>query len=206
MTLRRDMVVILAAALTQAACGGGGASSSGPEPNAAPVIGGTPPAIAKVGTAYSFTPTASDPDGDQLTFAVSGKPDWADFDVATGKVSGVPTAGALGTVDNVRISVSDGSLSSDLQFSVTVASPDSATLTWSKPTRNVDGSPLTNLAGYNVYYGPTTGLGIRLDIGSGAITSTVIEGLSPGVWYFSMTAVNASGAESERTELVSVEL
>jgi hypothetical protein len=32
-----------------------------------------------------------------------------------------------------------------------------ATLTWDAPTTNADGTPLTDLAGYRIYYGTTSG-------------------------------------------------
>ncbi|HZX49313.1 MAG TPA: fibronectin type III domain-containing protein, partial [Nitrospirota bacterium] len=39
----------------------------------------------------------------------------------------------------------------------TAARAGQAILTWDPPTTNSDGSPLTDLAGYKVYYGPTSG-------------------------------------------------
>src|SRR4030065_2503178 len=39
----------------------------------------------------------------------------------------------------------------------TTARAGQAILTWDPPTTNSDGSPLTDLAGYKVYYGPTSG-------------------------------------------------
>ncbi len=67
---------------------GGGNVSSGP--NEPPVINGVPPTQVTVENPYSFTPTSSDPDGDQLSFAVSGKPAWLSFNPATGSLAGTP--------------------------------------------------------------------------------------------------------------------
>src|SRR5690606_17336371 len=44
--------------------------------NAAPEISGSPLLEIEVGSSYSFTPTASDADGDELTFSVANLPDW----------------------------------------------------------------------------------------------------------------------------------
>src|SRR5205814_8237654 len=44
------------------------------QPNRPPTISGTPATTATTGTAYSFTPTASDPDGDTLTFSITNPP------------------------------------------------------------------------------------------------------------------------------------
>jgi hypothetical protein len=61
-----------------------------------------------IGSTYSFTPTASDPDGDALTFSVKNQPSWADFDKTTGSLSGQPALGSVGTYASIEISVSDG--------------------------------------------------------------------------------------------------
>src|SRR6478752_8125687 len=106
--------LVSSAALLQA-CGGGGGSSGSAAPAQAgnsgtttdhpPTISGSPVTSGQAGTGYSFTPQANDADGDKLTFSITNKPSWANFDAATGALSGTPTAGTFG---NVTISVSDG--------------------------------------------------------------------------------------------------
>ena len=76
--------------------------------NQAPTITGAPPASILEGELYEFTPNASDPDGDDLEFSISRKPEWADFNRATGRLSGTPGAGDVGNFTNIVISVSDG--------------------------------------------------------------------------------------------------
>lgn len=56
--------------------------------NRAPVISGTPATSVTVGQAYLFQPTASDADGNTLTFSVQNRPAWATFSTATGRLSG----------------------------------------------------------------------------------------------------------------------
>src|SRR5437870_3823233 len=80
---------------------------------AAPKITGTPPTTATVGQAYSFTPTAKDPEGKTLTFSIRNKPSWATFSTSTGKLSGTPTA--AGTTSSIMIIVTDGVSSASLQ-------------------------------------------------------------------------------------------
>ena len=90
-------------------------------PNGAPAIGGTPATQVTVGNAYNFTPTASDPDGDALSFSIQGRPGWASFNSGTGRLSGTPAAGDVGTYSNIRSTVSDGSNSQPLSaFAITV--------------------------------------------------------------------------------------
>jgi hypothetical protein len=131
-------------------------SSSGGGGNAAPTISGTPPATGRVGTAYSFTPTAKDANGDRLTFSIANKPSWAAFDTATGRLSGTPNA--VGTSSNITIRVTDGKATASLDpFSIAVSAASgtvrTASLSWVPPTRNTDGTALTNLAGYRIAYG-----------------------------------------------------
>ena len=128
--------------------------------NSAPTISGTPPLATKISEQYSFTPSASDPDGDNLTFSILNKPRWAAFDAATGNLSGIPNLGDEGTYANIDISVSDGSLSASLptfSVDVTQVALGSVTLSWTPPTQNEDGSVLTDLAAYKFYYGTVSG-------------------------------------------------
>lgn len=82
------------------------------DPNNAPTIGGTPTTSLYVNTAYSFTPTSADADGDTLTFSIENKPDWATFSTTTGALAGTPTVS--GTYSDIVISVSDGTASVSL--------------------------------------------------------------------------------------------
>ena len=123
MTLKQVIFIALAGALGACGGGGGGGSESGnPAPvNKAPTISGAPSDSTNVGESYSFTPTASDPDGDTLTFSITNAPIWASFDSATGELSGSPTSSHIGAVDDVQISVSDGQLSASLNpFAIAV--------------------------------------------------------------------------------------
>ncbi len=168
--------------------------------NSSPTISGTPASSVTEGQPYSFTPTASDADGDTLTFAISGQPSWASFNSSTGRLNGTPTAGDVGTYTNIVISVSDGEASAALPaFSITVnaISLGSATLDWSAPTLNEDGTPLTDLAGYRLYWGTTPGTySDSVTIDNPSVTTYVVENLAPGTYQFVATAFNAVGEES----------
>ncbi len=76
--------------------------------NRPPVVSGTPDSSVMATTAYSFTPVASDPDGETLSFSISNKPAWASFSNETGQLSGVPGDGDIGSYPNITIAVSDG--------------------------------------------------------------------------------------------------
>lgn len=174
--------------------------------NAVPVVSGTPPTEISVGQEYEFLPQASDADGDVLTFMIQNKPDWASFDDTTGRLTGSPTSADVGAYADVIISVTDGVSSSVLApFTITVAAiaTGQATISWTAPTQNVDGTPLTNLAGYKIYYGQdSTRLSKVIKVGVGT-SRAVIENLAVGKWYFAMSSYNSSGVESARTAAVS---
>lgn len=78
---------------------------------------------------------------------------------------------------------------------------DKITLTWSPPTKNDDGSPLTDLAGFHVYYGTSPSMSNNQvkDVKGATTTQTVLgPGLAPGTWYVVMDAYNANGALSTK--------
>ena len=198
-----------------AGCGGGdeGAASAEPPPpppaeNRAPTISGAPSTTSlNAGTEYDFQPTASDADGDALTFSVQNKPAWATFNTSSGRLRGTPDAADVGTFAGVVIAVSDSIASAALPaFSITVTdvANGSATLSWTPPTQNTDGSPLTNLAGYRIDYGTnSSSLSQTVQIANPGVTSYVVENLSPATWYFAVKAYNSSGVESSLSNLAS---
>jgi hypothetical protein len=208
--LKIHWAVMMIAALLLSGCfdklEGGTASATGTR-NRHPTISGSPPASIRIGEAYLFEPNASDPDGDTLTFSIVNKPSWAHFDPTTGRLGGTPQEGDASIASNIQITVSDGRKEAALpEFSITVnqLAMGSATLTWLPPTENADGSVLTDLAGYRIYYGRgTDALDQVVTVDNPGLTSYVIDNLSPATWYFSMTSVNSSGVESQRSEAAS---
>lgn len=280
--------------------------------NRAPTIAGTPVAAVVAGQAYSFTPTAADPDGDTLAFTIANKPSWAGFDTATGKLWGVPASAQIGVHSSIVITVTDGTASASTSaFSITVTAPPpppagpaltysptaggtyaalaaatvsgsinvrlepcpssgpwtfsidgtaaatqgecpialpdddalldtktlangahtvrasgpstitatftvanaapppppppptgSATLSWTPPTQNEDGSALTNLAGYRVIYGNSaTALSSTVQVANPSLSSYIVGGLSAGSWYFAVRAYSTSGSESANSNV-----
>ncbi|MEN8218041.1 MAG: Ig-like domain-containing protein [Pseudomonadota bacterium] len=95
--------------------------------NDVPSISGTPAISVDEDTDYTFTPTASDVEGDTLTFSITNKPSWADFSTSTGQLSGTPENSDVDTTDNIVITVSDDTLSADLPaFNLTVNNTNDA--------------------------------------------------------------------------------
>jgi hypothetical protein len=72
-----------------------------------------------------------------------------------------------------------------------------ATLSWNPPTTYTDGTPLTNLAGFNVYYGTASCSYLQV-VNVGNVTAYTVTNLTDGVkYYFAVTAYDANGVESE---------
>ncbi len=180
------------------------APAPGPAPvtNVAPSISGSPTTSIAAGTAYGFQPVASDPNGDALTFSITGKPSWATFDTTSGALTGTPTAAQAGNYPGIVITVSDGMASTPLTaFDISVFQPGggmgSTTVSWAAPTRNTDGSTITDLGGYVIHHGLSpNALTSTVRIANPGISSYVIDNLSTGTHYFALTAFNSSGVES----------
>jgi hypothetical protein len=79
----------------------------------------------------------------------------------------------------------------------------SATLSWEAPTMNTNGTALTDLAGYRIYYGSSPGeLTHTVKISTIGLQTYVIDDLEPGPWYFAVMAIAANGAESKMSDVV----
>ena len=83
----------------------------------------------------------------------------------------------------------------------------SVTLNWTPPTTNTDGTALTDLSGYSLFYGTDSRLYFSpVRISDPATTSAVIDGLASGRWYFSIKSINEAGMESDFSGEVQVDL
>lgn len=198
-----------------AGCGGdtGNSANTGAKlpalTNQPPTISGDPPVMATVGSPWSFSPVARDPDGDELTFEGDQIPDWLTLDPANGSLQGVPSDSDIGTWSGIVILVSDGIQSVSLTaFDVSVVAQGTASgwarLQWTPPEQRQDGSPVGLLSGYSIYYGNQSGTYDHIvKIANPGVTSYLIEGLGEGTWYFAMTALTDDGLESELSAEVS---
>ncbi len=175
--------------------------------NRAPTISGSPVTSVISGRSYSFQPSASDPDGNTLTFRIDNKPTWATFSTASGRLSGTPASGDVGTSSGIVISVSDGTASVSLPaFSIQVVQSASgtATITWLPPTTNTDGTPLTNLAGFRVAYGHAANdLDQEVALNNPGLATYTLSDLTSGQWFFAVYAVNTAGTESDVSNVAS---
>jgi len=171
--------------------------------NRAPVLSGMPAGSALTNQSYNFQPTASDADGNELVFSIDGKPAWANFDTATGRLSGSPTPGDAGTYNNIVISVSDETDTTSLgTFGIHVSETletGSFTLSWTAPVARSDGTPisLADIAGFRIYYSSLSGRYPKsVEVADGSATSITTSDIPVGTQYIVMTTYDTGGRES----------
>ena len=76
-------------------------------PNRPPLFTSTPVIQANVDTPYVYGATATDPDGNTLTFSLTNAPTGMSVVASTGAISWTPVASQIGTA-NVTVKVADG--------------------------------------------------------------------------------------------------
>ena len=77
------------------------------------------------------------------------------------------------------------------------------TLSWLAPTENEDDSPIADLAGYVIHY--TTGEDQNpgtVYVNDPTVTSHTLKNLSPGTYYFSISAIEPDGDESALSNVI----
>ena len=137
--------------------------------------------VVNEGATITLNPTASDADGDKLTFSYSG---WMTSSSYTTDYSDAGT-------HTVTVTVSDGTLTDSQVVNITVINTDvsSITVIW-------DANTDPELAGYKVYYGTSSGdYDTVVDVGTQ--TSFVLSNLiSNETYYIVVTAYDTSNVES----------
>jgi hypothetical protein len=79
----------------------------------------------------------------------------------------------------------------------------SITSAWDAPTTRADGSPLTDLKGYWIYYGPSPGVYADRTYAGNATTYTLTDLAPEQTYYIAVTAIDASDNESNLSNEVS---
>ncbi|MFY8326024.1 Ig-like domain-containing protein [Pseudoalteromonas sp. ZZD1] len=107
--------------------------------NDLPIISGTPSLTIDENALYRFIPTATDNDGDSLSFSIENQPSWLAFDTTTGQLSGTPSNADVGLYSDITLSVTDGIATQSLApFTLSVVNINDAPM--------INGEPLTSIA------------------------------------------------------------
>jgi len=113
-------------------------------------------------------------------------------------------AGCDGGSGTSTSTASTSSSTSSSSPSVTASGNGTATLTWIAPTQNTNGTEVTNLAGYTIYYGTdASSLSNTITVAGSTTTTYVVSGLTPGTYYFAVSAYTASGTDSALSDIES---
>ena len=128
--------------------------------------------------------------------------DWSGNKSATGS----ETVG-VATLDRQYTLICNGAggeVDETVNVAVVLNNNGTALLSWIPPTDNTDGSSLTDLAGYKIRYGTSSGnYSDTITINNPGITSYLVENLAGADWHFVMTSFNSDGIESSYSSEVS---
>jgi hypothetical protein len=110
--------------------------------------------------------------------------------VASGGWSGSPPVSGTETLPSINSSTS---------YTLTCTwGDDTAVVSWTAPTTNVDGSDLLDLAGFHVVYGTRSDSLSQIALVDDITrTSYTVQSLTPGTWYFAVRAFNSEQTESD---------
>ena len=84
-----------------------------------------------------------------------------------------------------------------------VSNSPSLTVSWQAPQENVDGSPISGISEYRIYYGESSGQYPNTEEVPGTATSHTID-LPVGEYFLVMTAIDIEGDESGYSNEVSL--
>jgi hypothetical protein len=118
--------------------------------------------------------------------------------------SGSSATGALNTTTIYALACTGAGGTANKTATVTVAAVvngSTATVSWEAPTTNTDGTPVTPLSGYTIYYGNSPSALSHSIPASATATSYEITGLAPGTWYFAIAANAKDGTQSAMSNI-----
>lgn len=155
------------------------------------------------GATQQFTATGTYSDGStqNITTAVT----WSSSNTGAAQISNASGSNGLATgvgAGTATITAASGSVSGTAPLTVTAVISGSTTLSWDAPTTNTDGTPLTDLAGYKIHYGTSSGNYTKM-IDVGNVTTYVVSNLVPGTYYFTVTTYDTAGFESSYSNEIS---
>lgn len=190
--------------LILAACGGGGATGS---TGAVAGTSGTDTSQVVTGTLAGNTAstgaTAGSNGSASSGTAMSGNPGSAG---ASGGYAGGTTVGGSSGASSATPAQTSASASSASAASAVNAATGTgeALISWLPPAENTDGTTLTDLTGFNVYFGKDPQKFDQIvTLDCHWCLWTRISDLGPGTWYFAVKSFNKSGIESAFSSVMS---
>lgn len=162
----------------------------------------TNPDAAQIDTVDTTIDVAGTASADVAIESIAWENDLGSSGTASGteswQASNIPLELGSNTITVSATTVDGESTSDSLVVNRESDSKGSLTISWNAPTERTDGQPLTDLAGYRIYYGRMSETyDYEIEIDNPGIVTYVVEDLVPGDWYFVATAFDAAGVESE---------
>lgn len=91
--------------------------------------------------------------------------------------------------------------------SAPAAAAGTAIVNWQAPTENIDGTPITGLSGFNIYYGTQSqNYTTKIQVTNPGLATYVVDNLPPGVYFIAVTAYDAQGSESDYSPEVATQV
>jgi hypothetical protein len=79
-----------------------------------------------------------------------------------------------------------------------------ASLSWTPVTTDTNGMPLPDLAGYRIYYGPSSAdTSTLIVVPDPSAVAYLVGNLAPGTWYFTVAAYTSGGSDGLRSNVAS---
>jgi hypothetical protein len=205
-TKRHRLLAVLVIGSSLTACGGGGAGSGSMPADSSntgvisgtlapvPDSGGLPATTG--GTVPAAVPTG-DPSAPEAPSTTTSGGD------TTGP--GTTTTSTTNTTSTASTAPATSGTTQTIAGTVpTVTASNSARLVWLPPAHYTDGTAITSLAGYRVFYGQELGkMTSTINIGASPTPSVTITNLALGTWYFTVKAISSAGIESDIAAIVS---
>ena len=179
------------------------------EVNDAPIISGTPAASVDEDSGYSFIPTATDEEGNSLTYSIANEPSWISFDSSDGSMVGTPNNSDVGSDEDITISVSDGTSTVSLAtFNITIINTNDAPViggTLSSSATEDDGVITSNASVVDVDTGSSATYSI-IGSESGTYGDISID-LNSGLWTYTMiSSIHSLDVDDEVSDSFDVQV
>lgn len=191
-------------ALSSSAC----LSSDDDTAVAALAISITSPSQARIDTTDTAIDIAGNADSDSEVVSVIWENDRGGSGTAEGtakwQATAIPLELGVNTISVTASDIDGDSTAATMVVNRESTGKGSVTLSWNAPTERTDGTALTDLAGYRIYYGRMSEVyDYEIDVESPGILTYVVEDLVPGEWYFVAAAYDSDGNESDYSNEVS---
>lgn len=118
--------------------------------------------------------------------------------------SGNDVSGTNSSSSSTTSSSTSSSSGGSINYTDVFSGTGSVSLSWTSPTTYTNGSSLSGLTGHNIYVSNGSGY-LKVDsLSNPSVSTYLVQNLSAGTYFFTVTAVDTSGIESGYSDPVTV--